>query len=71
MLIEEAGELTSFETPPTEMTLYMTAIQYSTGTWMSGPSSPDKNELLRTLNRYTGLEKVRIYAVRLPLAKHG
>lgn len=71
MEIEDKGELTKFETMPTEGTLYLTAVRYTSGSWMQGPSGMDKAQVIAALNSWSGIDKARIYAVKIPLDCHG
>lgn len=68
MEIEDKGELKAFETMPTEGTLYLTAVCYRGNFWSAGPSAMDKAEVVKALGNWTGADKARIYAVRVPLA---
>lgn len=54
MEIEDNGELTKFETMPTEGTLYLTAVRYPPCRWMQGPSGMDKGQVITTLSAWTG-----------------
>lgn len=68
MEIEDNGELRSFESMPTEVMLYLTAVRYSGNYWAAGPVSTDKNEVIRMLaENYTGVAVARIYAVKVPV----
>ena len=67
MEIEEMGELKKFESVPSEVTLYMTAICYSGSYWTGGPSGLNKDEVIRNLSSWTGIVKARIYAVKVPV----
>ena len=71
MEIEDKGEVKSFETMPTEGTLFLTAVRYSGNFWASGPSAMDKGEVIKMLGNYSGIDKARIYAVKVPLDAHG
>lgn len=71
MEIEDKGELTKFETMPTEGTLYLTAVRYGPGSWMQGPSGMDKAQVITALSTWTGIDRARIYAVKVPLDGHG
>lgn len=71
MKIEDAGEVGSFETMPTERNLYMTAVQYGGGSWIAGPSGYDKEEVIRMVSSYTGVTNVRIYTVKVPVKQPG
>lgn len=71
MEIEDKGELTKFETMPTEGTLYLTAVRYPPSSWMQGPSGMDKGQVVTALSAWTGIDKARIYAVKVPLDGHG
>lgn len=66
--IEDKGEVRMFEVMPTEGTLYLTAVRYNGSSfWCSGPSSMDKAEVIKMISGYTGIDKARIYAVKVPL----
>lgn len=67
MQIDELDGPTKYETLPTEGTLYMSAVRYGTGGWMSGPSSMDKREVVKMLSVWSGIDAARIYAVQVPL----
>ncbi len=67
MEIEDKGELKAFETMPTEGTLYLTAVCYGGASWMAGPASMDKAEVVKALVNWTGATKARIYSVKVPL----
>ena len=71
MEIEDKGELKAFETMPTEGTLYLTAVRYSAGNWMQGPSGMDKGQVVTDLRTWHGIDRARIYAVKVPLSAHG
>ena len=49
MEIEDAGELKTFEAQPKEGFVYLTAVRYSGNYWCGGPSSMDKNEVMKML----------------------
>lgn len=66
MNIEDVGELRSFETIPSEVTLYMSAVCYSGSYWAAGPCDTDKAKVIRMLHTWGGVEAARIYAVKLP-----
>lgn len=68
MEIEDKGTLTKFETMPTEGTLYLTAVRYTTKRWTQGPSGMDKEQVIEDLRQWSGIDKARIYAVTVPLA---
>ena len=65
MKIEDVGELRSFETVPSEVTLYMSAVRYSGNYWAAGPCDNDKANVIRMLHTWGGVEAARIYAVKL------
>lgn len=72
MQIQFDKELTNFETVPNEYSLYISVVKFegpTTQPWITGPSSPDKNELIKILTSYGNYEAVRIYTVSLPLKK--
>jgi hypothetical protein len=66
MQIEDAGEVTQYETMTTERTLYLSAIR-SISHWYGGPSSYDKAEVERLLSQWSGCDAARIYAVKVPV----
>lgn len=67
MNIEDAGDLNPFEPMPVEEVLYVSVIRYeTTKSWVGGPSHPDKVALVRMLQGWTGVDAVRVYAVRVP-----
>lgn len=66
MNIEDVGELRSFETIPSEITFYMSAVRYHNYYWVAGPYDTDKAKVIRMLHTWGGVEAARIYAVKLP-----
>lgn len=71
MNIEDMGELKKFETMPTEGTLYLTAIQFQSGLWGSGPFGMDKQQVITYLSGWSGVVAARIYSVQVPLTSKG
>ena len=67
MKIEELGKISGFETMPKDASLYLSAVQYSSGLWCSGPSGMDKNEVIKQISCYSGVSAARIYEVSVPL----
>ena len=69
MLIEDKEiELTEYEPMPRHQELWVAAIQYTmTSKWHTTVSFGTKAELISSLERYSLLEKVRIYKMTLPL----
>lgn len=67
MEIEDVGEVRTFEPMPKEGTLYMTAVRYSGNFWAAGPSAMDKAEVIMMLGNLNGVDRVRIYSVKVPL----
>ena len=68
MIIDDMGELSEFETPPTEATFYLTMVRYeSCNGWITGPSGLNKESVLVALEAWQGLDAARIYTIRLPM----
>jgi hypothetical protein len=66
MKITDAGELTSYETPPTECLFHISIISYSNGVWFAGPGDYDKEKLFGRLQDWIGVKNARIYSVKVP-----
>lgn len=72
MEITECGELKTFETMPTETTLYLSAYTTDGLSWFGGPSAKSKEEVIGYLQNYFGVISARIYSVKIQItSKHG
>jgi hypothetical protein len=69
--VEDAGELRSFDLPPKEREFFMTAVRYSNDWWSNGPSGYSKEEVIKSLQSFSGITDARIYTVRLPVKLPG
>jgi hypothetical protein len=67
MKIEDKGVISEFEAMPSEVDLYLSVVSYSQGSWIQGGQSYDKNELIKMLQSYSGIEAARIYCVKVPV----
>ena len=67
MKIEEHGELTSFETLPTETRFYFSVIWFEGGFWCPGPAGEDKERVISSARNYKNASTARIYSARLPV----
>lgn len=67
MEITECDELKTFETMPTETTLYFSAYTTDGVYWFGGPSANSKQEVIGYLQNYGGVIAARIYSVKLPI----
>ena len=68
MKIEDAGELRTFETVPTEKTFYFSIVLYPPDFWASGPSGDDKQDVISSVMRYHGITDARIYSAKVPIS---
>ena len=66
MKITDAGELTTYETPPIECMFYFSIISYSNGIWFTGPGDYNKEKLIGRLQGWMGVKNARIYSVKVP-----
>lgn len=65
--IEDEAALTKFEAMPTEKTLYLTAVRYKNGSWLGGPSGDNKDAVLASIQNWSGIDRARIYTVKVPI----
>lgn len=71
MKIEDTVELRTFDTMPTETTLFMSAVRWDSGTWYGGPCGDTKDAVVRSLlDSYKHVTEARIYSVKLPIRLH-